>query len=472
MGFSPDGRVLSVSLLAPRTGSGSGERGPAAHAVVGCRAARRHPRRSGRAALRRATGQDDPLLRRQPDDRYRRPVVLRRTRDRGRTSGGRKPQAGAIFRQFLAHEHLIGRGSMEVLRYRNGIGDGRRRNGRAGQVPAARDQGCQGRRRHRGQRRGECKVQAADPRIILGGASEDGERLIWIRDDGSAQIVPLAAGALGGEWRSLRALYGRPWHEWTNDFLTVGDNGAARWSLIYRAEKRDAAAWKASLGSIAPAAGDKTMSSDDRVASGRPHRGDRRNGNHARGRQPYRCPDRKAVARYGRPCVLGADPAFFPRRLEPLCSRLEYRQAPSASSMCSTSRMDCRRRRPQIYAGPFVERPDGRRVVALGGNGDGPEFIFDMLGDGTPVPSWIADLAEGVGGWRLGEENVLRPLTPEEQTAERSRRARKALAARKGSADRWAEFAGWYLSDDPDPRFLPIHTCCAASSRRGRPTTG
>jgi hypothetical protein len=77
-----------------------------------------------------------------------------------------------------------------------------------------------------------------------------------------------------------------------------------------------------------------------------------------------------------------------------------------------------------------------------------------MLGGDTPVPLWIADLAEGVGGWRLGEESVLRPLTPEEQTA-RIETARKELAALKGSADRWAEFAGWYLSDEPDPAISP-----------------
>jgi hypothetical protein len=77
-----------------------------------------------------------------------------------------------------------------------------------------------------------------------------------------------------------------------------------------------------------------------------------------------------------------------------------------------------------------------------------------MLGDGTPVPAWIADLAEGVGGWQLGEQNVLRPLTPVEQTA-RIETARKELAALKGSPDRWAEFAGWYLSDDPDPPISP-----------------
>jgi hypothetical protein len=77
-----------------------------------------------------------------------------------------------------------------------------------------------------------------------------------------------------------------------------------------------------------------------------------------------------------------------------------------------------------------------------------------MLGDGTPVPAWIADLAEGVGGWRLGDHNTLRQLTQEEQR-ERIESARTELAALKGSPDRWAEFAGWYLSHDPDPPISP-----------------
>jgi len=191
----------------------------------------------------------------------------------------------------------------------------------------------------------------------------------------------------------------------------------------------------------------------DSVASRRTHRGDRRNGNHARRCQPYRCSDRKAVARHGRPCVLGADPVFSRDG-----SNLFVLGSSSAIAVGQLDVLDVTNglpaKRPQIYAGPFVERPDGRRVVALGGNGDGPEFIFDMLGDRTPVPLWIADLAEGVGGWRLGEENVLRPLTPVEQTA-RIETARKELAALKGSADRWAEFAAWYLSDDPDPTISP-----------------
>ena len=62
-------------------------------------------------------------------------------------------------------------------------------------------------------------------------------------------------------------------------------------------------------------------SDDDRPAPRRPYSGHRRHGDLARGREPYRCPERKAAARRGRSCVPGPDAPFFPRRLLPLCAR-------------------------------------------------------------------------------------------------------------------------------------------------------
>ena len=300
---------------------------------------------------------------------------------------------------------------------------------------------------------GSVKFKAADPRIILGGASEDGERLIWIRDDGSAQIVPMSAGVLGGDWRALHALYGRPWHEWTKDFLTVNDGSAARWTRIYRAENLNADAWKASLGGIAPDAGDHTVATTIAL-----HPGGRIAAIGATGTSRGGVSLIDALS--GKPLLDAVDLAS--QDLTLLFSRDgSYLFVHGASSMSAVGQLDVLDvanglplKRRHFYAGPFVERPDGRRIAALGGNGDGPDALFDMLGDGTPVPLWIADLAEGVGGWRLSEENVLRPLTPVEQTA-RIETARKELAALKGSPDRWAEFAGWYLSDDPDPPISP-----------------
>lgn len=300
---------------------------------------------------------------------------------------------------------------------------------------------------------GQAKFKAGDPRIILGGASQDRDRLIWIRDDGAAQIVPLSAGALGGDWRAVRALYGHPWHEWTNDFLTVSDGGAARWTRIYRAENMDASAWKKSLGSIAPDAGDDAVATTIAL-----HPGGRIAAIGATGSSRAGVSLIDVVT--GKPLLDSVDVAaqdltlFFSRD----GSYLFVHGESSASAVGPLDVLDVTNGLPlkgaHFYAGPFVERPDGRRIVALGGNGDGPETLFDMLGDGTPVPLWIADLAEGVGGWRLGDHNTLRSLTPEEQTA-RIETARKELAALNGGSDGWAEFGRWYLSGDPDPAISP-----------------
>lgn len=300
---------------------------------------------------------------------------------------------------------------------------------------------------------GSVKFKVADPRIILGGASEDGQRLVWIRDDGSAQIVPLSAGVPSGDWHSLRALHGHPWHKWTNDFITVSDGSAARWMRIYRAENLDADAWKASLGSIAPNAGDDTVATTIAL-----HPGGRIAAIGATGSSRGGVSLIDALT--GKPLLDAVDIAS--QQLTLLFSRdgsyLFVHDESSMSALGQLKVLDVSSglplKRPLFYAGPFVERPDGRRIVALGGNQDGPDALIDMLGDGTQVPPWIADLAEGVGGWRLGEENVLRPLTPAEQTA-RIETARKELSAQKGGTDRWAEFARWYLSDDPDPAISP-----------------
>ena len=451
MGFSPDGRVLSVSLLAPRTGSGSGSEGRQRTLLLDVAP---HGDNLDLVELR-SVEQPVKTIRFSPDSR---------TID----IDGQLFSVGRV----IADEPL----AVESLKQVQFSGDSSRMNILSGEdrwlsVDTATGLETEGAPVVPGKFpppkiktakaggavevsvAGTVKFSAADPRIILGGASEDGERLIWIRDDGSAQIVPLAAGALGGEWRSLRALYGRPWHEWTHDFLTVGDNGAARWSLIYRAEKRDAAAWKASLGSIAPAAGDRTMSSAIAL-----HPGGRIAAIGETG--TTRVGVNLVDVLTGKPLLdtVGLASSELTLLFSRDGSNLFVHGSSTSTAVGQLDVLDVSNglaaKTPQIYAGPFVERPDGRRVVALGGNGDGPEFIFDMLGDATPVPSWIADLAEGVGGWRLGGENVLRPLTPEEQTAS-VETARKALAARKGGADRWVEFAAWYLSDDPDPTISP-----------------
>ena len=280
-----------------------------------------------------------------------------------------------------------------------------------------------------------------------------------VRDDGSAQIVPLSAGVLGVDWHSLGALYGHPWHEWTKDFLTVSDGSAARWMRIYRAENLNADAWKASLGSIAPNAGDDAVATTIAL-----HPGGRIAAIGATGSSRGGVSLIDALT--GKPLLDTVDIAS--QQVTLLFSRDgSYLFVHDENSMSALGQLDVLDvasglplKRPRFYAGPFVQRPDGRRIVALGGNGDGPEALIDMLGDGTPVPLWVADLAEGVGGWQLGEQNVLRPAYAGEQTA-RIETVRKQLAALKSGADRWAEFAGWYLSDEADPAYFPLFTDAA-----------
>jgi cell division protein FtsN len=90
----------------------------------------------------------------------------------------------------------------------------------------------------------------------------------------------------------------------------------------------------------------------------------------------------------------------------------------------------------------------------LGGNGDGEPFLFDVLGDDTPVPLWVADLAEGVAGRRVDERNVLRVLTDEEQD-QRIKSVMDLVQKQSKTTDRWTQFGRWYLSNDPDPTISP-----------------
>jgi hypothetical protein len=73
--------------------------------------------------------------------------------------------------------------------------------------------------------------------------------------------------------------------------------------------------------------------------------------------------------------------------------------------------------------------------------------LFDILGDESPMPDWLADLAEGVAGWRIDEYNVLRSLTKPEQS-QRIERVKGVLTERMGDMNRWIEFGRWYLFED------------------------
>jgi hypothetical protein len=91
---------------------------------------------------------------------------------------------------------------------------------------------------------GMTTFRARRTHIMLGGISEDGSQLIWFRDDGAAQVVAASMGVLEDQWRSVERIYGNPWHEWTHDFLTIMDGRAVRWLRIYRADIPRSDAWK------------------------------------------------------------------------------------------------------------------------------------------------------------------------------------------------------------------------------------
>ncbi len=297
---------------------------------------------------------------------------------------------------------------------------------------------------------GQEMFKAVEPRIVLGGASEDGNFLIWVRDDGSAQVVALMAGELGEKWEALGALHGHPWNGRTDDFLTFIDGHGAKWKLIYRAEMSEAIA--RSFGAIAPNSVDPTTSTTVAL-----HPGGRIA---AIGTTGSSRPGVSLIeAATGRPLLepidIGSEGMrlFFSRDGSSLFVETFSGGSANGEFKILEIANGFSLMRARVYAGPFVERPDGKRVAVLGGNGDGAELLFDVLGDVTPVPLWIADMAEGVGGWRLGEQNILRPLTAPEQS-ERVRITKNA-AAGNADADRWAEFARWYLSDAPDPPVSP-----------------
>ena len=297
---------------------------------------------------------------------------------------------------------------------------------------------------------GQVIFKASDPRIVLAGASEDASRLIWIRDDGSAQTVALSTGGPREQWHPLRALYGHPWHSGTREFLTVIDSDAVRWTRIYYVEDDQGATWKRALGQISP---DSTDTGTSTTIALHP------NGHIAAiGKAGLSHAEVSLIdVATGEPLLdsinVGSQElsVFFSRD----GSSLFVHGFSSGSGVGKLEILDITNGLPltktRFYAGPFVERPDGRRMVALGGFGDGAEVLFDILGDVTPLPSWLADLAEGVGGWRLTEQGVLHSLSAEEQSATIA----GATTAATARPDRWAAFARWYLSDDADPTISP-----------------
>jgi WD40 repeat protein/tRNA A-37 threonylcarbamoyl transferase component Bud32 len=94
---------------------------------------------------------------------------------------------------------------------------------------------------------------------------------------------------------------------------------------------------------------------------------------------------------------------------------------------------------------------DGRWVVT--GSADHHARIWEVPTSAAPVPSWLPELAEAVGGLRFNAQNMLESV-PTEQVL----RLRQRLAALDG-IDPWTVWAKWFCADTVDrplwPSFRP-----------------
>lgn len=299
---------------------------------------------------------------------------------------------------------------------------------------------------------GKPVFDAADPRILLAGVSAMGDRLILIRDDGQAELAQTATGALAGAWRPLTSIYGSPWHEWTSDFVTLSGGRAESWTRIFRREDVEQARWQKAFQGIAHHFSDVST----RVAL------------HPSGKTVAVASMGHSIARVRALDIISGGPLFDPidiaeQYVDPFFSRdgkwLYLHASNSGSAMGAFELREVANGLPltrsRLYAGPFAERPDGKRMLDGGGGGDGDSGLIDLLGGESPVPSWVADLAEGLSGSRLDSQGVLVRLSTAEQNS-RIDAVRKALATE--ATDPWKDFGRWYLSADRDPPISPYST--------------
>jgi TIR domain/SPOR domain len=295
---------------------------------------------------------------------------------------------------------------------------------------------------------GKAVLKANDSRILLVGVNASGDRLIFLRDDGSAQVVATSSGALGAEWRPLKSVYGHPWHDWTQDFLTVADGKADWWARVYRKEYVDDRAWQQAFKAIAHDFVDGST-----TVALHPSGTIAAIASMGHNRAEVKLVDvRTGVSLWD--TIVIADQnveAFFSRDGK----RLFVHAHSTGSSKGAFEMRDVAGGLPlrsRIYGGPFAERPDGKRM--LDGGDEGSSQLFDLLGGEAPVPHWVADLAEGLSGLRLNDRSVPVTLSMEEQSV-LIESARKALAAPATSSDRWSAFGRWYFAADSDPLISP-----------------
>lgn len=306
-----------------------------------------------------------------------------------------------------------------------------------------------------------------DPRVILIGVNDAVDKLLLIRDDGTGQVVRISDDGFGANRQLVSRLYGLSTQtvRWIRrnageaqradsrtNFIVVTGGAATSWRLLYVAKTPDDATLDRVL---------KTLASNNRGSA-----------NTIVALHPGGRP--AAIAEIGHSRivvnvidVLTNDPILNPFVINDQYVDLffshdgDWLAAASSNSGTALGKFHLIDMgtglpliRPRYYAGPFVVRPDGKRVAVLGGGGDGEPYLFDVLGDQTPVPLWAADLAEGIAGWRMDERNVLRALTPDEQD-ERIKKVTDLVRKQSNATDRWMQFARWYLLGDADPTISP-----------------
>jgi WD40 repeat protein len=91
----------------------------------------------------------------------------------------------------------------------------------------------------------------------------------------------------------------------------------------------------------------------------------------------------------------------------------------------------------------------GSRHRVLTTTWDGKAWLWNLPEDDDPVPAWLADVAEAIGGSRLNEADVFEPVPPDALFA-----LREGLT-RGESSDGCSRFIRWFFAPRPSRAIAP-----------------
>jgi len=97
--------------------------------------------------------------------------------------------------------------------------------------------------------------------------------------------------------------------------------------------------------------------------------------------------------------------------------------------------------------------PDGRRLLTASLDGTAKIWELTFLRPPVPVPDWLPDLAEALGGKRIGAKDA-----PESVPGDTLQRVKRDLKQARGQDAYYAAWAKWMLEErleSPVPRFQP-----------------